>query len=36
MCTNILYSCMVMKGPVDGGPGKVRFALMDQNGPEKV
>ena len=25
-----------MKVPVDDGPGKVNFALMDQNGPENA
>ena len=30
VCALILYT------DVDDGPGKVEFALMDQNGPEKV
>ena len=36
LCTDSVYRCIIMKVPVDDGPGKIKFALMDQNGPEKV
>ena len=36
LCTDSLCSCIVIKVPVDGGPGMVKYAQMDQNGPERV